>query len=100
MVTARPRFAPAEFLRFLTAGAIGFVIDSGLLLAFVRGLGWQPLLARLPSFATALVVTWLINRLWTFRSPLQETSPRRVSAEFLSYGAVQVTGGAANYAVY
>lgn len=94
------RFTPVEFLRFLVAGAIGFAIDSGLLLGLVQGLGWSPWLARAPSFAAALVATWLINRMWTFRSASHGTPAHRVGAEFLNYGAVQTTGGVANYAVY
>jgi putative flippase GtrA len=100
MNPSRPAFASGEFLRFLAAGAIGFAVDSGLLLMLVQGLGWPPLLARAPSFAAALVATWLINRLWTFRAGSRAASPGKLGAEFLSYGAVQVTGGAANYAVY
>lgn len=101
MATASPvRFASAEFLRFLVAGAAGFAVDSGLLLALSLGAGWAPLTARLVSFALALVATWLINRLWTFRTAAQDKSARRIGAEFLGYSAVQVTGGAANFAVY
>jgi len=101
MSLPRPaHFARAEFLRFLVAGAIGFAVDSGLLLAFVHSLGWPPLQARAASFALALLATWLINRLWTFRAAAQDKSASRMGAEFLSYGVVQATGGAANFAIY
>jgi putative flippase GtrA len=100
MSKPRPAFAPAEFLRFLVTGGVGFVVDSGLLMAFVHGLGWPPLPARLASFAPALVATWQINRLWTFRAGAQNKPVRRMGAEFLSYGAVQVTGATANFVVY
>ena len=90
----------AEFLRFLVAGAAGFAIDSTLALAFVHGLGWPPLPARLLSFAFAFVATWLINRFWTFRVAAQDKPARGIGAEFLGYAAVQATGGAANFVVY
>jgi putative flippase GtrA len=93
-----PSMKPAEFLRFAGAGAVGFAVDSALLLAFTSGLGWPPLLSRLASFVVALVSTWLINRAWTFRAGAK--SARAIGAEFAGYGAVQMTGGAANFAVY
>ncbi len=89
---------PAEFLRFAGTGALGFAVDSALLLAFTGGLGWPPLMSRLASFAVALVSTWLINRAWTFRASAK--SPRAIGAEFAGYGAVQMTGGVANFAIY
>ena len=89
---------PAEFLRFAVAGTAGFGVDSALLLAFTSLLGWPALLARLASFAIAVAATWLINRAWTFR--VGRKTSGGVGAEFATYGAVQLTGGAVNYAVY
>jgi putative flippase GtrA len=89
---------PVEFLRFTVAGTIGFAVDAGLLLALTSMFGWPPLLARLASFSVALATTWLINRAWTFKA--SPKSARGMGAEFAGYGAVQLTGGAANYGVY
>ena len=101
MAKASPaRFAPAEFLRFLVAGAVGFAVDSSLALAFVHSLGWLPLPARLASVSTGLVATWLINRHWTFRAAAQDKPARGIGAEFLGYAAVQATGTAVNFVVY
>ena len=97
MTSAAPAKPSAEFLRFLVAGAIGFGVDSILLLAFTQLFGWQPLGARLASLATAITTTWVINRLWTFRN---SGRPRSIGWEFFGYTAVQATGGAANYGVY
>jgi putative flippase GtrA len=97
MTSAAPAKLPAEFLRFLVAGAAGFGVDSVLLLAFTQLLGWPALLARLASLAIAITSTWLINRLWTFRNSPRS---RSIGAEFLSYTAVQGTGAATNYAIY
>jgi len=95
-----PRKIPTEFLRFLTAGAAGFAVDSLMLLGLVQGAGWQPMLARVASFALALSATWLINRMWTFRPVTEEKSARGIVAEFLGYCGVQLAGGAANFALY
>ncbi|HEV7693696.1 MAG TPA: GtrA family protein [Hyphomonadaceae bacterium] len=96
-IPAPPQNPSAEFLRFAVAGATGFAVDAGLVLLLNSVFGWQPIVARLPAFAVALVVTWLINRAWTFKGA---RVGRSVWAEFASYGAVQVTGGAANIGIY
>ncbi len=56
---------PREAVRFALIGAVGFVVDGGLLvLLHTRGL---PLLAaRLISFTVAVTVTWALNRRYTF----------------------------------
>ena len=100
---ARSLKPSAEFLRFAVAGAIGFGVDAGLLLAFTSLLGWPALLARLASFAIAVACTWAINRAWTFRPSVLsggQTSAAGVGAEFAAYGAVQLAGFAVNYGVY
>lgn len=89
-----------DFVRFGVAGAVGFVVDVCVLLLFVTGLDQPPLLARVFSFAAALLTTWTINRLWTFRRRTRGKSRRDVSRELARYGAVALTAGAANYAVY
>jgi putative flippase GtrA len=95
-----PRKISTEFLRFVSAGAVGFGVDSLMLLALVHSAGWQPMPAQLAAFAVALLATWLINRMWTFRPAASDKSPRGIGAEFLGYCGVQVTGGAANFAIY
>ena len=93
MTVSASRKTPADFLRFAVAGAVGFVVDSLTLLALVQGAGWQPLPARLVSMPVAILATWLINRLWTFRAFTAGKSLRNIGAEFLGYCTVQVTGG-------
>lgn len=87
----------AEFLRFAVAGATGFAVDAALVLLLTNAFGWQPIVARMPAFAVALVVTWLINRAWTFQN---KRAGRSLLAEFASYGAVQLMAMAANIGVY
>ena len=94
------RDASKEFLRFLVAGAAGFAVDYGMLLAFTGALHWPPLMARVGSVALAISSTWLINRMWTFRPAAGETRARDIAREALGYGAVQLTGAAANFLIY
>ncbi len=81
--------------RFVLAGAVGFVVDAGVLYAaLAAGLGYYS--GRTVSFLVAVVITWLINRNWTF-----EARPTRPTlAEFGRYFAAMSLGGAVNYATY
>jgi putative flippase GtrA len=82
------------FARFVVAGACGFATDAAVLSLLVSGLGIDPHLARLGSFACALIVTWTINRFWTFAHapPLKRRFP--------IYVGVQIAGAVLNLAAY
>jgi putative flippase GtrA len=51
---------------FAAIGAIGFLVDAGILTALNGLLDIDLLRARLVSFSTAVTVTWLMNRHLTF----------------------------------
>lgn len=81
--------------RFVVAGAIGFVVDAGLLyVALAAGLDYYT--GRLLSFCAAVLTTWLINRSWTFEA---HGTPPSV-AEFARYFSAMALGGAVNYGTY
>ena len=84
---------PKSAARFAAVGAFGFLVDGGVLTALTGVLG--PYWARLPSFASAVTVTWLLNRRFTFRS-----GGRRKAAEGTLYTAVQTAGALANLGTY
>ncbi|OCC01454.1 hypothetical protein BA190_28630 [Labrys sp. WJW] len=65
---------------FALAGFVGFAFDAGILTILVN-LGLDARLARLASFACAMVVTWLINRSLTFG----DRAGTDIAAEFLRY---------------
>jgi len=54
-----------QFGRFFAVGALGFAVDAGGLLALARA-GLDPLVARALSFLFATLVTYALNRRWTF----------------------------------
>jgi putative flippase GtrA len=54
-----------QFLMFGTVGAIGFVADTATVYAFRYSLGLYG--AGAVAYCVAASVTWLLNRLWTFR---------------------------------
>lgn len=82
-------------MRFGVVGTIGFIVDGGMLWALLFA-GLNPYAARALSFPIAVVVTWALNRVWTFSSA-DKTGKRR---QFNRYLAVQLVGAGANYCVY
>ena len=55
----------AQFLRFGTVGATGFVVDTATVYALKGTLGLYG--AGMVSYLVAATTTWLLNRVWTFR---------------------------------
>ena len=53
-------------LGFLFSGLLAFTIDSLVLLASIRFLGADPLLAKFMAIWVAMLVGWLAHRRWTF----------------------------------
>ena len=74
--------------RFLTVGLVGLGVDSGLFWSLYQT-GVSLEMARALSLACATLVTWGLNRLFTFapsgRSPLQELS-RYVAVALVAQG--------------
>jgi putative flippase GtrA len=95
------RFLPpldGLFMRFCCTGGLGFTIDFTVLKTVVH-LGLNPIGARCVSFAVAVVATWVINRVWTFKAH-PDASGAALIREFAGYLAVQSVGFAANFSVY
>lgn len=62
--TAKRRSSIAQFLRFGTVGATGFVVDTAVVYALKGLLGLYA--AGLASYFVAATWTWALNRWWTF----------------------------------
>src|SRR5579872_1255621 len=54
-----------QFLMFGVVGAAGFIVDTGIVYALRYQLGLYG--AGAVSYCAAATVTWLLNRVWTFR---------------------------------
>ncbi len=54
-----------QFLRFGTVGAVGFMADTATLYALRASLGLY--VGGTLAYVVAATVTWLLNRIWTFR---------------------------------
>jgi putative flippase GtrA len=84
-----------QLLLFTVAGAIGFVVDAGVLLWVHAVLGTY--LGRLLSFFCAVVTTWLLNRFLAFRD---QRDGKPLHREFSLYFLTTLGGGAVNLASY
>ena len=89
------RIDPA-MLRFGVVGCVGFVVDFAILQFLAHGLGVNAILAQVPAFGVAVVVTWLLNRIWTFNAA-HATGRLRQAALYLG---VQCVGAATNFVIY
>lgn len=84
------------FMRFCVVGGVGFVVDAGVLYALVGLAKLDHFTARLCSFLVAVLATWTLNRLWTFRAHAGRNHAKEAGLYFLVQGA----GGAVNIATY
>ena len=89
------RIDPA-FLRYGVVGATGFTVDALILQGLVHGAGLHYFAGRLVSFSVAVMVTWLLNRSWTFRNSGGNGRLKEVAV----YVGVQLAGGVANLSIY
>lgn len=80
---------------FAVAGVVGFAVDAGILQSLVW-LGSDPLVARLGSFAAAIVATWLVNRRFAFG----DRAKGSMVWEFLRYLAASALAAIINLGVY
>ena len=81
---------------FAIVGAIGFLIDAGILTVLMTGYGLDHYTARAISFTVAVTSTWYLNRRWVFDRAATPMSRQ----EYLSYVVVQVIGAAINLLVF
>ena len=65
---------------FAIGGAIGFVVDAGILQLLVVGLAWDRYTGRLISFLFAATATWIFNRHLHFPRPAPAFAVRRMDA--------------------
>ena len=94
----RPTLRPFDRLPgFALVGVVGFAIDSGVLSLLVHVLELNIYVCRGVSFASAVTVTWLLNRTLIFH--VGGGAPRR-SGEYGRYLGVQIVGALVNLGVF
>ena len=80
---------------FCVVGAVGFIVDAGMLY-LVLAVWPNPYLARILSYLVAATTTWLLHRAYTFR----ETAGPRTGRQWMVYVSTNAIGGAVNYGIY
>ena len=85
-----------EVLSFLVVGGAGFAIEAVILTVLTLYAQWSPWQARIPSFLTAVLVTWALNRRHTFAN---RGLPSRSTEAFL-YTAIQGGGALINLGIF
>jgi putative flippase GtrA len=83
-----------QFLMFGTVGGIGFLADTATVYSLRRSLGLYG--AGMVAYVVAATVTWILNRVWTFRG-LGSGPMHRQWARFL---AVNLGGFVLNRGTY
>ena len=82
--------------KFASVGAIGFLIDAGILTLLMTGFGFHHYIARAISFGTAVTTTWYLNRRWVFDRAAKKIS----GSEYFAYVVVQIIGATINLLVF
>jgi putative flippase GtrA len=90
-----PRRVGGEFLRFCIVGAVGFVVDAGVLYLLI-GAGVNPYGGRVVSYLVAATTTWSLHRVFTFAGA-SRAAPGRQWVAFVITNAI---GGGVNWSVY
>ena len=90
------RRSPRQVLSFLAVGGVGFVVEAVILTALTRYAAWSPWQARIPSFLTAVLITWALNRRHTFAG----RGLQRRSAEAFLYTTIQGGGALINLGIF
>ena len=90
------KFMTPAFFRYLLVGGFGFVLDAGGT-EILYHLGLDVHAARALAMTGAIGCTYLFHRYYTFTDSRR---PDRTSAQFIAFGAVQLTAAALNYAIF
>jgi putative flippase GtrA len=85
-----------EMLSFLAVGGVGFVVEAVILTSLTLYAAWSPWQARIPSFITAVLITWALNRRHTF----PDRGLRHRPTEAFFYTAIQGGGALINLGIF
>lgn len=83
----------SQFVRYILVGGLGTLVHLGILAACVEWFGWSPAAGAVAGFLAALLISYVLNRDWTFKSR------RPNSAALWRYVLVSLSGLALNTAM-
>ncbi|MEM7359164.1 MAG: GtrA family protein [Pseudomonadota bacterium] len=75
-----------QFSRFFLVGFLAFSTDALILQSLVSFAGWSPYWARVPSASAAVMVSWVLNRSYTFALEKGQLDWTAVFAHVLAVG--------------
>jgi putative flippase GtrA len=85
----------AQLARFATVGVVGLLVDTGVLLIYLRFVPGAFFTGRAVSYLCAATATWALNRWFTFATP-HPPSLR----EWGMFLLLNLSGGSINYLIY
>jgi len=86
-----------QFMKFGTVGVVGFAVDTALVYICIYGMGIGRVAAGFLAFPFAVTVTWIGNRLFTFREAKREPMAGQW-AKFATVCAVGIVFNRGTYA--
>lgn len=84
-----------QAIKFMGIGLLNTFVDGGILFALVTFADLDKIIARIISSTTALISSYILNRIWTFKS-----KNRAVAAQFVSFAIINGLGLAWNNLLY
>lgn len=81
-----------RFIRYCVSGGTALALDLVLLYAFTDILGWWYLWSAVVAFAIAIVVSFILQKFWTF----EDRSADNVHRQFALYIAIALGNTAVN----
>jgi len=85
-----------QAISFGAIGAVGFLVDGGILTLLNSMLGLDLLSSRLCSFSVAVTVTWSLNRQHTF----PDRKDKQALHEWMRYASLNGLGALLNLAIF
>lgn len=85
-----------QIINFGAVGAVGFLVDGGILTLLNSLLGFGLLSSRMCSFSVAVTVTWALNRQHTF----PDRKDKQALHEWMRYTALNGVGALLNLAIF
>jgi putative flippase GtrA len=87
-----------RLIYFTFVGGVGFLVEASILTLLSQNYGLNIYLARLVSFSSATVATWVLNRKIVFRQEVDPHQPK--SKEYFRYLFVQTSGAGVNLLIF
>lgn len=89
-----------SILKFIIVGSIGFVIDVSILYLCIHFLETNLVVSRIISFSIAVIITWLLNRVYTFKMSTPYKKRKHYFMEFFKYLIGSSISISINFGVY